>query len=65
MTNYITCETTAAIVVHIREIAAGETPRYSGHSDVIKSLCGLRVSWDTQIPIRCATCKICKTREAR
>ncbi len=71
MSDYVTCETVAAIVVHIRR--ASDAPvRLNGHtSPRPTSLCGMEVAWDTQIPVSSATCRKCiaairgKSPEAR
>lgn len=55
--SLITCETMAAIVVHIRNLT--ETgPHYGGGADT-HALCGAPVKWDMKIPVSAATCKGC------
>lgn len=52
-----TCETLAAIVVHVRQLG----PKglcYSGGADT-KTLCGAEASWDSRIPIEGVTCRTC------
>lgn len=57
--TFITCESTAAITLHVR-IVLGTTPaNYSGHSPRIKALCGGVVAWDTKLPIGAARCTKC------
>lgn len=64
--EYVTCETSAAIVVHIREI--GETPiKLGGHWPKPKALCDAEISWDmqtvaTKFLMANATCSICRNK---
>lgn len=55
---YVTCETTASIVHHIRRIAAIPVS-FSGHSKRPNALCGATIAWDTKIPLAAANCKGC------
>jgi hypothetical protein len=57
----VTCETIAAIVIHVRRI--GDRPiRLSGHSDKPTTLCGRLADWDTLIPVSPAavSCRRCR-----
>jgi hypothetical protein len=55
---FVTCETTAAISLHIREV--GETPiNYSGFAQRPTALCGAIVAWDTKISLNYSTCSTC------
>lgn len=60
----VTCETVAAIVVHVRRLGPGIAPvRLSGHSSPRPfALCGSPVDWDTQNPVndRTVTCRSCR-----
>ena len=56
--TFVTCETVAAIVLHIR-IVGPEGVRRAGFSERPKSLCGAKVSWDTGIMPGLATCRDC------
>jgi hypothetical protein len=59
----VTCETVAAIVVHVRRLGPGIPPiRLSGHSTRPFALCGSPIDWDTQIPATepCVTCRSCR-----
>lgn len=62
MNNHTTCETLAAIVIHIRAISTIPVSLFgykvrSGARP--KALCDARVAWDTQIPVASATCARC------
>ena len=65
------CETTAAIIWHIRELSSAG-PKYSGGADTL-TLCGGQAAWDIQCEINEATltfrpgeagnpCKVCLAR---
>jgi len=54
---FITCETTAAVVIHIRRLPESG-PNY--HGAEVETLCGAkRTGWDTRVPIAAATCRVC------
>lgn len=56
----VTCETVAAIVLHVRRIA-DRGVRLSGHvSPRPLALCGEPVYWDTQRPVAAVSCRRCK-----
>lgn len=58
--RFTTCETIAAIVVHIRELRDGEDPFYSGIREPSRgTLCGEKHAWDNRIPLSRATCRTC------
>jgi hypothetical protein len=55
----VVCETTAAITLHLRELAPDEAPCFTGRLREVFTLCGSMVGWDTRIPLgreRCRTC---------
>lgn len=59
--DLITCETFAAIVVHIRRVGLSG-PHYGGGTaeHMGQTLCGVVPSWDTRIPVTAATCRGCR-----
>lgn len=59
LSHFTTCETTAAIVVHIRELAEGEKQNFGGNSGVEKTLCGMQVGWDLKLDLHHASCLGC------
>lgn len=59
MSDYIVCETTAAIVTHLRRLADAPV-RLSGHHGGPKTLCGKTTAWDTQHPVTSASCRNCR-----
>ncbi len=59
----ISCESVAAIVVHIRIVGSVE-PNYSGHSPYRPpTLCGAEAAWDTKSSVKYATCRSCREDE--
>lgn len=55
-----TCETDAAVAVHVRRVdSLGR--RLSGGLRAlgVRAACGARVSWDTDIPVSAVTCRPC------
>lgn len=54
------CETSAAIVLHLRDIGDGEV-NYIGSNGVSKTLCGSQVGWDTKDQLAHANCRDCLT----
>ncbi len=59
LSHFTACETTAAIAVHLRELAEGEKQNFSGNSGVEKTLCGMQVGWDLKFDLHHATCLEC------
>ena len=59
LTELITCESTAAISLHLRKISEAKIS-YSGHSPRPKALCGREVAWDTRIVVTLASCTDCR-----
>lgn len=59
--NLITCESVAAITLHLRD-ASTIPPNYSGHHPRPKALCGSEIAWDTKIPASMARCRACLAR---
>lgn len=56
--EYVTCESTAAITVHIRKV--GNVPvSLSGFTSRPQALCTAVVAWDCQIPTAGAGCWAC------
>jgi hypothetical protein len=62
--DLVTCETVAAIVVHVRRLGPGSPPiRLSGHTSPRPfAMCGSPIDWDTQIPateahVSCRSCR--------
>lgn len=63
----VTCETIAAIVLHVRRIT-DRGVKLGGHVDPKpQALCGRYVDWDTQRPViaECITCRNCKAEFAK
>lgn len=60
----VTCESVAALVLHLRRLGPGIPPvRLSGHGGPGPfALCGSVIAWDTQRPAteRCVTCRTCR-----
>lgn len=56
--NVFTCESVAAIVVHLRE--PGPKGFCSGGGADTPALCGAKVAWDTRIPFEAVTCRRCR-----
>jgi hypothetical protein len=57
----VTCETTAAISLHLRKLEPNEEPCYSGRKNPrATTLCGRPVGWDTRIDPTQATCNACR-----
>lgn len=57
--KYVTCESVAAIVLHVREV--GTTPiSYSGFAQRPRALCETKVAWDTKISVELASCRTCR-----
>lgn len=54
------CETTAAIVLHVREVSESGV-NYLGSNGVSKTLCGAQVGWDTKDQLAHANCRDCLT----
>jgi hypothetical protein len=58
MSAFVTCESVAAVTLHIRETT--DTPvNYSGFARRPKALCDAVIAWDTQIPVSAARCMPC------
>lgn len=56
---HVTCETTAANLVHVREVGS-TPPKFGGHiTPKPTALCGAVAAWDTRIPVAAATCSQC------
>jgi hypothetical protein len=53
----IVCETNAAITTHLR-VLDERGPLYRGGVNR-DTLCGMRASWDTRIPIAAVRCRDC------
>ena len=56
----VVCETTAAIVLHLRWVGDGEI-NYSGRDAYAMTLCDAVVGWDTKDDLVHATCRDCLT----
>ncbi len=54
----ITCESVAAITLHLRD-ASIVPPNYGGHHPRPKALCESEVAWDTRISPESARCSAC------
>jgi hypothetical protein len=78
--EFVTCETVAAIVLHVRRVTAAAPIPLGGHTAPRpRALCGAPVDWDTQIPVAsiaaepddnravrpCRTCRAQLAREDR
>jgi len=59
MDDFVTCESTAAIVVHIRRIGDRGINIHGHTHPRPEALCGAKVAWDTRIPLAGATCRRC------
>lgn len=56
---HVTCETTAANLVHVRELGS-TPPKFVGHiTPKPTTLCGSVAAWDTRNPVAAATCSQC------
>jgi len=55
-----TCESTASITLHLREVSEGQDPNYDGNSSEARTLCNFPVGWDTKIPVTEARCYKCR-----
>ena len=60
MGDLISCETDAAYVIHARRVSK-TGPHYGGGADT-PTLCGLKASWDTRIPLAAISCRECRQR---
>jgi len=60
---HIVCESTAAIVAHVRRIG-DVAPNYGGHVVRPLALCGAPIAWDTKLPLAATTCRTCRDRFA-
>ncbi len=56
----VVCETTAAIVLHLRDVGDGEI-NYSGRDANAMTLCHSVVGWDTKDQLAHANCRDCLT----
>lgn len=56
----VTCETTAAISLHAREVTERHPVKLGGHYNGPLTLCGRVVGWDTQRPLGGVSCTRCK-----
>lgn len=65
MADFVTCESVAAIVVHIREIVERGINIHGHARPRPKALCGAEVAWDTRIPLAGATCRKCIAERRR
>jgi len=54
----VVCETTAAIVLHLRDVGDGQI-NYSGRDAYAKTLCGADVGWDTKNDLAESNCRHC------
>lgn len=60
MTDLVVCESTAAIVAHLRRVTEATPIKLSGHAFPRPlSLCGNEIAWDTRLPIDAASCRAC------
>lgn len=58
MRELVTCESTAAITLHLR--STREIPvSLSGFATRPRALCGAEVAWDTRIQVSAASCCKC------
>jgi hypothetical protein len=56
----VTCETVAAVVVHVRRIVDREV-HLGGHiAPRPLALCGMPADWDTMLPVSAASCRRCR-----
>jgi len=56
----VVCETTAAIVLHLRNVGDGEI-NYEGRDPYADTLCGMPVGWDTKDDLAASNCRDCLT----
>jgi hypothetical protein len=61
MSEYVVCETTAAITTHIRRVDAQHPVKYEGarYGYPPAALCGAKTAWDTKLPLESARCTSC------
>lgn len=55
----VVCETVAAITLHLREPTKDQPVNYGGSDGKTLTLCGMKVGWDTKIPVSQARCSKC------
>jgi hypothetical protein len=61
----VVCESTAAIVPHLRIVTADMPIKLGGHPTPRPgALCGSEIAWDTQLPLNAARCRSCLTQRA-
>lgn len=60
----VVCESTAAITTHLRD-TTDIAPSYGGHREQPLALCGVKIAWDTRLPIESARCTACIARRPR
>jgi hypothetical protein len=60
----VVCESTAAIVPHLRIVTLEAPICLNGHSPRPSALCGSEIAWDTQLPLNAARCRSCLTKRA-
>jgi len=63
-TNLLTCETFAALVIHLRNAGDG-TAYYNGVPPGTVSLCGATIGWDVKSELDEATCTVCRSVQNR
>ena len=56
----VVCETTAAIVLHLRDVGDGAI-NYNGRDAYADTLCGMPVGWDTKDDLAASNCRDCLT----
>ena len=55
-----TCESTAAILLHVRDVTDLTTIRLGGHAHPRPlTLCGTEAAWDMRSDLKWTTCKAC------
>lgn len=61
--SLVVCESTAAIVTHLRKVTDLTPINLGGHqSPYPLTLCGTQARWDTESPVASATCVKCAAK---
>lgn len=59
--SIVVCESTAAIVTHLRKVTDQTPINLGGHPAPFPlTLCGTQARWDTKLPLASVTCSKCR-----
>ena len=60
MSEFVTCESVASIVIHVRKLTTDHPKSLGGHAmPAPMSLCGMKMAWDCRSKTEAATCRDC------